>query len=143
MNILPISRMRLNLLRAAYAILGFGLAFTLWPQMIEPVQDWPLKSGVVASMLTALSLLAMIGLWRPLEMLPILLFEVLWKLVWLLRMALPLWHSDSLDPATTETIFECALVIPIIVLIPWGHVWRSIFFGGDEALDGNSASTVS
>ncbi|VAV91766.1 hypothetical protein MNBD_ALPHA04-1250 [hydrothermal vent metagenome] len=121
-----ISRLRLNLLRVAYAILGFGLAISLWPQLVEPVQDWPLKSGVVASMLAALSILALIGLWRPLEMLPVLVFEVLWKTIWLMRMALPLWLGDRLDPATMQTTFECALVIPIAILVPWDYVWRSL-----------------
>ncbi len=122
----PISRLRLNFLRVAYAILGFGLAISLWPQLVEPVQDWPLKSGVVASMLAALSILALIGLWRPLEMLPVLVFEVLWKTIWLVRMALPLWMGDRLDPATMQIVVECALVIPIAMLVPWDHVWRSL-----------------
>ena len=121
-----LSSLRLNLLRLAYAILGFGLAITLWPQLVEPVQDWPLKSGVVASMLGALSILALIGLWRPMVMLPVLIFEVFWKTIWLFRMALPLWLTDSMDEATMQTVFECALVIPIALLIPWGHVLRGL-----------------
>lgn len=121
-----ISPLRLNLLRVAYAIVGFGLALTLGPQLIEPVQDWPLKSGVVASMLGAMSLLALLGLWRPLEMMPILVFEVMWKTIWLLRMALPLWLGNRVDEDTMVTIFECALVVPIAFLIPWNHVWRRL-----------------
>ncbi|QJB70090.1 hypothetical protein [Parasphingorhabdus halotolerans] len=119
-----ISPLRLNLLRVAYAIIGFGLALTLWPQLIEPVQDWPLKSGVVASMLGAMSLLALLGLWRPLMMLPILIFEVMWKTIWLLRMALPLWLGDRMDEDTMMTVFECLLVIPVALLIPWDYVWN-------------------
>jgi hypothetical protein len=120
----PLSPRRMLMLRAAYAIIVVGLGVTLWPQLVQPVQDWPLKSGVVASMLGALSLLSLLGLWRPLEMLPVLLFEVLWKLFWLSRMALPLWLNGSVDQATAMTAFECAFVIPVVLLMPWDLVWR-------------------
>lgn len=119
-----LSPLRMNLLRLAYAIIGFGLMFTLWPQLVEPVQDWSLKSGVVASMLGALSLLALFGLWRPIEMLPVLVFEVLWKTIWLLRMALPLWLGGTMDEDTMQTVIECLLAVPIALLIPWDHVWQ-------------------
>jgi hypothetical protein len=119
-----LSPIRLLMLRGAYAIIVLGLGITLWPQLIEPVQDWPLKSGVVASMLAALSLLSLIGLWRPIAMLPILLFEVLWKAIWLARMALPLWFNGSVDQATAMTIFECAFAIPVVLLMPWDLIWQ-------------------
>jgi hypothetical protein len=119
-----LSPRRMFMLRAAYAIIVVGLGVTLWPQLVQPVQDWPLKSGVVASMLGAMSLLSLLGLWRPLEMLPVLLFEVLWKLFWLSRMALPLWLSGSVDQATAMTVFECAFVIPVVLLMPWDLVWQ-------------------
>ena len=49
-----------------------------------------------------MSVLALLGLRYPLRMLPILLFEVAWKLTWLGVVALPLWSEDKLDAATRE-----------------------------------------
>ncbi len=123
----PLSPLRYRLLQLVYLIIAAGLAFALWPQLLAPGQNWPLMSGVVKSMLAAMSLLAIFGLFRPVEMLPLLLFEVSWKLIWLLRMALPLWQAERLDGDTTQTIVECALILPIMMLIPWDHLWRSIF----------------
>ena len=46
-------------------------------------QSLPVFEGVVAALLTAMSLLAFLGLRHPVRMLPLLVFESLWKLIWL------------------------------------------------------------
>ena len=124
----PLSALRLNLLRAAYLVLVVGLGIFIWPTILDPGQTLPLKSGVVVSMLGAMSALAVLGLLRPLALLPILLFEIGWKTIWLLRMALPLWLGGNLDNATTATIYECVPIVIFIAIIPWGHVWRTYGF---------------
>jgi hypothetical protein len=72
---LPIWRM--NLMRGGYAFMGIGLAVVKWPIVIGYDQSTPLYEGVVAVLLTAMSLLAFLGLRYPVRMLPILLFESL------------------------------------------------------------------
>jgi hypothetical protein len=56
-------------------------------------------------------------------MLPILLFEVAWKLIWLGIVALPLWWDDRLDGATREQAGTILWVAIIIAVIPWRHVF--------------------
>ena len=73
---------RLNLMRVGYAFMGVGLAVVKWPVVIGYDQSTPLFEGVVAVLLTAMSLLAFLGLRYPVRMLPILLFESLWKVIW-------------------------------------------------------------
>jgi len=60
----------------------------------------------------------------PVKLLPVLLFETAWKLLWLSLVALPRATGGGLDSATTETMINCSLVVVIIAVIPWGHVWR-------------------
>ena len=76
-------------------------------------------------MLTALSLLALLGLRRPVAMLPVLLFESAWKLLWLGLVALPRAMAGDLDAATTELLVNCSLVVVVLVAVPWRHVWRA------------------
>jgi hypothetical protein len=52
-------------------------------------------------------------------MLPLLFFEMAWKVIWLLRVALPLWSTHHMDADTAQTAFACALVAIFPFLIPW------------------------
>ena len=119
-----ISLVRLNLLRVAYALLAFGLGSTVWPAIVDPSTTWPLKSGVVFAMLGALSLLSILGLRYPLQLLPLLLFEMAWKAIWLLRMAWPLWSTHQMDAATTQTLNDVLPIVLFPLLIPWSYVLK-------------------
>jgi hypothetical protein len=112
---------RLNMMRVGYAVMGVGLAITKWPEFLAH-EPWELKHGTVLTMLVAMSVLALLGLRYPQKMLPILLFEVGWKLTWLGVVAFPLWASGRLTGATLEQVAAVLWVIIVIVVIPWRHV---------------------
>lgn len=118
-----VSLLRLYMLRAAYLLLVVGLGITIWPLIISHGNDVPLMKGVVRALLGTICLLAIVGLRYPLQMLPLLFFEIIWKIIWLLSFALPLWRTNLLDADTTETIHECAMVVILPILMPWGYVW--------------------
>ena len=73
-------------------------------------------------MLAALSLLAAVGLRYPLKMLPLLIFELLWKLVWLARVALPLWRAGRIDDALTSNTVAAGMAVLVLIVIPWRYV---------------------
>ncbi|MBV9718083.1 MAG: hypothetical protein JOZ77_02105 [Candidatus Eremiobacteraeota bacterium] len=116
---------RLYLLRAAYVLLVVGLGSQIWPAILTPAKSWELMHGVVESMLGALSLLAILGLRYPLQMLPLLFFEMTWKAIWLLRVALPLWLTHRMDADTAATTAQCLVVVIFLVLIPWRYVFQN------------------
>jgi hypothetical protein len=120
-----ISTWRLHLLRAGYLLLVVGLGSEVWPQIFDHPSTWMLPRGIVVSMLGALSALSLLGLRYPLQMLPLLFFEMVWKTIWLISMALPLWTAGRLDAGTAETAFECLLVVIFLPIIPWDYVFQS------------------
>jgi hypothetical protein len=79
--------------------------------------------GVVLCLLTAMSLLAFLGLRYPVQMLPILLFEVAWKLIWI-GVAIPHLMAGDMNAAAREVLFNCSFVVVIIAVIPWRYAWR-------------------
>jgi hypothetical protein len=86
---------RLYFLRLGYLVIAVGLAVTKWPLLINHDVPWPLFEGVETCMLVALSLLWFLGIRYALQMLPVLLFEIAWKLIWMTVVALPLWLTIS------------------------------------------------
>lgn len=120
-----VSVFRLYLLRAGYLLLVVGLGLTVWPSILNPAKSWELMHGVVVAMLGAMGLLAVLGLRYPLQMLPLLFFELTWKTIWLVRVALPLWTAHRLDADASETAFECLIAAVYLVVIPWPYVFRA------------------
>jgi len=119
-----VSLLRLYLLRAAYLFTAGGLVVFIWPGIIEHRLSLPLMTGVGWSMLGAVSILAAFGLRYPLQMLPVLLFEIIWKVIWLAAFALPLWRAGRVDADTAQSIVECALAVILVIAIPWPYVFR-------------------
>jgi hypothetical protein len=126
-----VSLWQLNLLRVGYLVMGGGLAVVKWPLLFNH-GPWELKEGTVECMLVAMSVLALIGLRYPLRMLPILLFEVGWKLTWLGVIAVPLWLDNKLDGATREQTGAVLWVVIIIAVIPWRLVFTQYVMAPGE-----------
>ena len=68
-----LSLTRLHLVCAGYLLMGVGLALVKWPLLLE-ADARPLDEGVTLCLLTAMSLLAFLGLRHPVKLLPLLLF---------------------------------------------------------------------
>ena len=85
----------------------------------------PTARGMVNSLLVGLWLMSLLALRYPLQMLPIFLFEFVWKTVWLLAFGLPQWLSGAGSPRLSEDLVSIG-VFPFVmaVVIPWGFVWR-------------------
>jgi hypothetical protein len=123
MNQNQVSVFRLNLLRAMYLLIVVGLGIMVWPGVIHHVKPWELKQGVVVCMLAAFSALSVLGLRYPLQMLPLLMWEMVWKVIWLSVVAWPLWSAGTIDEATASTAAECLMVVLIPFVIPWRYVF--------------------
>lgn len=113
---------RLYVLRLGYLIFIVGLGAFIVPQLIS--HD-PTSRGVIPSLLGAIWLLAFVGLRYPLQMVPLLLFELAWKTIWMLSFGLPQWLSGQI-PATFADDFRAIAmgVVLMPLIIPWGYVFR-------------------
>jgi len=122
---MEVSAFRLALMRVGYILLFVGLGSAEWPSLIYH-EDWAFARGVSSSLLGALSILAGFGIRYPLQMLPVLLFELLWKGIWLIAIALPLWFAHEMDSAARQMAITClAAVVIVPMLIPWPYVFAN------------------
>lgn len=138
-----ISTPRLYLLRAMYLLLAVGLGLSIWPSILFAPLDVADSKTVVRALLGAVGVLALWGVRYPLRMLPLLLFELLWKAIWLLAFALPLWRNGSLDANAMENAFEClAGVVLVTLATPWRYVVQNYVRAPTEPWR-NAATTAS
>ncbi|MBD0380916.1 hypothetical protein [Paenibacillus sedimenti] len=119
-----VSLFRLYLLRAMYLLIVVGLSIVVWPGVIHQEEPWELKEGVVACMLAAFSALSVLGLRYPLQMLPLLLWELVWKSIWLIVVAVPLWSTGQMDESTRAIASDCLVVVIVPFVIPWRYVFK-------------------
>ena len=126
-----LSARRLNAMRAGYLLMGVGLVIVKWP-LLAQVRTLPLYEGVTVCLLTAMSVLAFLGVRQPSRMLPVLVFESAWKVLWLSLVALPRALAGTVDDAMGQVVVNCSVVVVVIAVVPWGHVWRTFVAAGGE-----------
>jgi hypothetical protein len=110
------------MLRIVYLIIAVGLGLVIWPGVIHHEQPWSVAQGFVNCMLAAFGLLCALGIRYPLQMLPVLLWELAWKTIWLLVVALPAWRAGPLDQAMLENLFAVGIVVIIPIAMPWAYL---------------------
>ena len=121
-----VSQLRLHVLRATYLLMVVGLGVTIWPLILDVPPDLERMKGVVRSVLTAVSLLAIVGIRYPLQMLPLMFFELLWKSVWMIAIGYPAWSAGGMDAAMEGTFYDCLMgLILFPLVIPWGYVYAN------------------
>lgn len=115
-----VSTVRLYLMRAMYLLNFVLLGFDIWSTIFNHTGEWESSKGAAYSLWAALSLLSGLGLRYPLQMLPLLLFQLIYKSIWLLVIALPDW-SVYKSADLTQTMLV-GVVLDLIV-IPWPYVF--------------------
>ena len=120
-----LSTARLYALRATYLLIAVGMGVQIWPLIVNHPVNVEHMRGVVRAFFGALTLLCVLGLRYPVKMLPLLFFELAWKLIWVLAFGVPLWLTNQLDVATTESMQACLFGVVLVPLVlPWSYVWR-------------------
>ena len=113
---------RLYKLRVCYLILAVGLGTYIWPSVIHHTNQLAITKGPLLALLAGLGATAILGLRYPVQMIPLLLFELIWKTVYLIAFALPLWSAHQITATAAEDIKACLMVVILLPLIPWRYV---------------------
>lgn len=117
-----VSLFRLYTLRLSYFILAGGIGAFFWPSVIHHSSEFAIQKGAQFALLAGLGLTAVLGFRYPLKMLPLLLFELTWKAIYLIAFALPLWSAHQINDAAAEDIKSILMGVIFIPLVPWRYV---------------------
>ncbi len=109
---------------------GMGLGMILFPDTVQsilrfPPQD-PVMLGACGSIFLALGLISLMGLRSPLKFAPVLLLELVYKPIWLVAVALPLFLEGRFPfyVVTMSAIF-ITFIVGDLIAIPFSHLFRN------------------
>jgi hypothetical protein len=117
------------LLRLLYILMFFVLGQETWTKILTHRGAWDPYEAVAWCVWTGFATLAALGILRPLKMLPIVLLEIFYKVLWLALVAYPLWTRGALwgSPAESVTIPFLWVVLPIVA-VPWGYAFATYVY---------------
>jgi len=124
-----VRNINIYLLRLLYVLMFFVLGRITWTHVLTHQGPWEPTNAVAWCVWTAFATLAGIGIIRPVKMLPIVLLEIFYKMLWLILVAYPLWSNGTLAGSPAEEITSQFLwVLLPIVAVPWGYVFVNYFY---------------
>ena len=113
-----VSLIRLYVMRALYLLNFALLGSDVWPAVIRHDELWDPLPGVAYSFWAALSALSAVGIRYPLAMLPVLLLQLFYKIVWLAAVGLP--SQAAGHPHEMTIVFAVGAALDLVV-IPWPY----------------------
>jgi hypothetical membrane protein len=123
-----LGKVRLISLRVFYFLVGTGFVFLASTNSLyEQIGNNALES-IIKSVLFAVSLLALIGVFQPLKMLPLLFFSVFWKFILLAAFIIPSYVSNELDNDLKNILVPMSIgLLVTLIVIPWKYAINHFF----------------
>lgn len=126
-----VPRINIFIMRLFFLLMFVFVGFDSWSSIISHQGQWHSISSVALCVWAAYSTMSILGVFHTLQMLPIMLFMIFYKTLWLIVVALPLWVSNQLAGSEVEGMANVFIwvIIPIVGM-PWGYalrtfVWKS------------------
>lgn len=131
-----LSKFRISLLRFYYALMIFVLGIDVWTEIITHEAVWEPNAAVAYSLWATFAVLSIIGLVHPVKMIPIILLNITYKIIWLTIVAYPLWSKNQLEDSVAEGLTRSNFIgfIIDIFAIPWIYVFKNYILIKKKAL---------
>lgn len=120
----PVALWRINAMRFLFLLMAVIMGgLFVWPQMLFESADWDVMRGLAKSMLAALALLSLWGVRYPLQMLPLMLYEIAWKTIWIVLIAGRAYMAGKWTPDIEGLFNDCIGIVIAYFIVPWRYVW--------------------
>lgn len=123
------------LLRLLYFLMIAGVASEAWKTIATHEGPWDHTKAVAWCVWAAYPTLSVFGLLKPLKWLPIVIFMIFYKTLWLFVVAYPLWRAGILAGSAPDEMAHVFIGAPFVALIvPWGYVVRTFVWPERKAV---------
>jgi len=127
-------RINIYLLRVLFVLMFLFLGRDAWTHVLNHQGPWDPDQAVAWCVWASFSVLALLGIFRPLKMLPLVMLEIVYKVLWLIVVAYPLWSTNQLagSPRAEHLTYVFLLVVLPIVAMPWKYAFDHYVRGRNE-----------
>lgn len=113
------------LLRILYFLMFVFVGLDAWKTIITHQGAWDPTRAVAWCVWAAYSTLSGLGLLHPLRWLPIVIFMIFYKTLWVIVVAYPMWSAGTLAGSPVEGMAQVFIAAPFLALIiPWKYVFE-------------------
>ncbi|MFM6344212.1 MAG: hypothetical protein ACKPFK_03565, partial [Dolichospermum sp.] len=108
-----------------YTLMFAVMGYSAWSHIFSNKGSWEPVNAVTWCVWAAYATISFIGIYNTLKMLPIMLFMIFYKTIWLIVVAYPLWKTNTLIGSPNEelTFIFIWVFIPAI-FFPWKYSYR-------------------
>jgi hypothetical protein len=125
---------QIYMMRTLFTLMFVFVSIDSWSALLGNDAEWTPMRAAALCMFASYALLSGIGIVRPLKMLPILVFMVLYKSLWLVVVAYPLWAAGTLAGSPSEGMARIFVWVPVAYLaVPWGYFFTTYIAGRNHA----------
>jgi hypothetical protein len=118
------------LLRVLYFLMLAVMSVDAWTMIFTHEGQLERFRAVAICVWAAYGTLGFFGLFKPLKWLPIVLFMIFYKTLWLIVVSLPLWKSNQLAGSSAEEMTYIFIAAPFMLLIiPWKYFFKNYIWG--------------
>jgi len=120
-----VPKINIYLLRLLFLLMLVFLGKESWTFIFTHKGIWNPMDAMAWCIWASYSVLSIFGIIQPLKMLPIVMLEILYKVIWLILVAYPLWSSNQLAGSSAELMtYNFLLVVLPILAMPWRYFFR-------------------
>lgn len=121
-----VPRINIYLLKLLFTLMFVFLTYEAWSHILSHEGPWNNANAAAWCMWGSYSAIAFIGIRYPLKMLPIVLFEIVYKTAWLFIVAYPLWRQGALAGTAAGKMANVFIwVFFPIVAMPWKYLFKN------------------
>jgi hypothetical protein len=124
-----VPKINIYILRLMFFLMIVFLGKESWTHILTFKGSWNPEDAMAWCIWGSFSVLAILGIIHPLKMLPIVMLEIFYKVLWLIIVALPLWKSNQLAGSPAEGMTNAFLWVWLaIIAMPWKYFLRKYVF---------------
>ena len=112
-------------LRLLYFLMFVFVGLDAWKTIITHQGSWDPTRAVAWCVWAAYATLSFFGLLNPLRWLPIIIFMIFYKTLWIIVVAYPMWSAGTLAGSPAEGMAQVFIAAPFLsLIIPWKYVFE-------------------